>query len=328
MSALSKANPWAHYDESAIFEVSRPEYAESVYYGILMNNAEIHSIIAYNGVKDFSSFLRLQELLMNHNDAFGRFRIAGLCSGIGAAFSDKKMLSNEDLAVLEPFNLNIVDKKSWPSFRKMNAEYDSEIISADDAKVLLDTMPAYIEAVQLCTSGILRPDFRGGEFVVSKLKDGKWRTRVEHNPEVEFKMLHFDFSKVNDETAARLAKIKEAKSAGYVMEADIIRTSDFFYATKDGRGICPRYIEIGNRTSGKMLDEYAVPPDEKAENALVDCAIACVEKFGKPEQIAVYDRWNAALLDEFCKATGIALSVENLPCIDVYLAGREAKRKK
>jgi hypothetical protein len=324
MDALNAVNPWGICDAGNLFEIKGPGCAESVYVTPFMNTQKVRVLHVYSGLAELSSFFRLQTLL-DEGGKTSVFRVSGLQQSIGCVLSDRRLIAAEDSALFTALHYETKEKYAWPSFKRFRAELNSRGISADDAKVLLDTLPQYIEACKMVRQGIVSPEFDNGDIVFRQFKNNVWQTRVRRNPHLDIPILSFRFNDGKSETMDMLQKLKKTAPSPYTMETDIIRFNDFSEKNKNGDGVCKRLVLTANQTDGKLQNSIFVKPDNNANEELLDLLVYCMSKYGKPERLAVHDGYIGSIVRDLCKRIDITLTETGVPTIDKNLLGEDKK---
>jgi len=299
---FKKLAPWNWMFDSDMFGVQNPETDEIGYCCIMGAAGEHFALAVYLGTEGLDGYLRLQ----SGDYSEDLFEALYFQKCLMVSFENRKLLEEQDLAVIKKLGLQFRGRKSWPLFRDYSPGYYPWFITSDQARYLTLVLQQAVDIAQRFEDDPERlTDPLGIRYLVripKKKKNGlEWTEEwLEPAPYKETGTEVFSID------AAQWEKIKQFSMAEENWEVD------FFYfpqGIREGqeRPYYPYIMLWVEHYSGFILHSSMVKV-EQYESVFIEQCLKAFENAGYlPEEISVKKEEIFWLLEPVLSELGIRL---------------------
>ena len=319
---FKRDQPWKWLYDADIICVENPKDKMMGYCSVMGKGGEHYALGVYLGDEGIFGFYHLMEnadTIPSHQAI--QFQNCLMCS-----FEDREQLANDDRKQIKTLGLSFRGRNAWPMFRRYESGYYPWVINQEECIFLTHALRQTLYVANDLMAGRLKMDMEQGKTILrySEEKDGelKWYSKkIQLSvPTVKYKPVV-----INDDMLIR--KVKKASSMGDItLQLDVCYMPSPVQEDKDERPYFPRVFIIAEQNSGLILDfEMYQSIDDDANVTLNKLIGICLEK-GIPKEIKVRNESMVAILDDFCKKTGIKLkTVKRLSSVDQFIKELESR---
>lgn len=319
-SVFKQTQPWKWLYDADIICVENPK-DKMMGYGSVMGRAGEHFALGvYLGTGGLFGFYQI----MKHADTIPDHQAMHYQNCLMCSFEDRDFLANEDRKQIKDLGLSFRGRNAWPVFRRYEPGYYPWFINEEECIFLTHALRQVLFVAGNVLTGQLKMDMEQGKTIVrySEEKNGQLEW---YSKEVQLTFPAVSYSPVAITDDVLIQKIKKAGSMGNVsFQADICYMISPVRENKGERPYFPRIFVLAEPKSGRILDfEMYKSIGDDADVCLKKLIRMCL-KNGVPKEIQVRSEAMSAILEDFCKKTGIRLKVVKcLPGIDYIMEEME-----
>lgn len=312
-SAFKQVQPWKWLYDADIICVENPKDKTMGYCSVMGKGGEHYALGVYLGNEGIFGFYNLME----NANTIPRHQALHFQNCLMCSFEDRDLLANDDRKQIKALGLSFRGRNAWPMFRRFEPGYNPWFINQEECIFLTHALRQTLFVATHVITGQFRMDMEQGRTILrySEKKDGKLEW---YSKEIQLALPTVSYSpvKINDDVL--IQKIKKAGTMGNVsLQADTCYMPSAVQENKGERPFFPRVFILAEQKSGMVMDfEMYESISDDANVTLNKLINICLEK-GIPKEIQVRSEAMAAILDDFCKKTGIKLKiVKRLSVID------------
>lgn len=312
-SDFKRAQPWKNLYDADIICVENPKDRTMGYCSVMGRGGEHYALGVYlgdEGILGFYDMLEKADTIPPHQAL--HYQNCLMCS-----FEDRDQLSNEDRKQIKAIGLSFRGRNAWPMFRRFEPGYNPWFINEDECIFLTHALRQTLFVATNVMTGQLKMDMEQGKTIVrySEEKDDEleWYSKevqltiptVTYNPVV-----------INDDMI--IHKIKKAGSMGNIsLQVDTCYMPYPVQENRNERPYFPRVVIVAEQNSRSIIDFEMYQNIRDDANFALNKLVGIFLENGTPKEILVRNEAMVAILDDFCKKTGIKLkTVKRLSIID------------
>lgn len=247
--------PWTWLYAGDVFGIRNPETGEIGYVSIMGRNGEHYAVAVYLGAEGLMGFWRVEDGIDEYPEAIWEV------PQLQAAFEDRNLLRQEDLAVIKSLELKFRGRSAWPFFRSYVPGYYPWFVSGAEARFLtlcleqalemalrLKENPDLLEPITRGLYLIRTPEVKGAEMA--------WQDRWETPSPTPIMPLPptVQISQVSVERLTRLSHRPVTFQVDVAVAPMTIREKD------DPRPYFPYLLTVADDKTGLILGtEFLVP---------------------------------------------------------------------
>jgi len=304
-SVFKQVQPWKWLYDADIICVENPEDKTMGYCSVMGRAGEHYALGVYLGDEGIFGFYHLME----HADTIPSHQALHYQNCLMCSFEDRDLLTNEDRKQIKDLGLSFRGRNAWPMFRRYEPGYNPWFISEEECIFLTHALKQTLFVAGNVLTGQLRMNMERGKTIVrySEEKNGKLEW---YSKEVQLAFPTVSYSPVTITDDVLIQKIKKTGSMGNVsLQADTCYMTSAVQENKGERPYFPRVFILAEPKSGQILDFEMYRSISDDANVTLNKLISMCLENGVPKEIQVRSEAMAAILDDFCKKTGIKLKV-------------------
>ena len=319
---FKKAKPWDRMYDSDIICVENPTDKSIGYCSVMGRGGEHFALGVYLGDEGIFGYNKLLE----EGDTIPNHQLLHYQNCIMCSYEDRELLTNEDRKQIKELGFSFRGRNAWPMFRRYEPGFMPWHLNGEECVFLTHTLRQTLFVINTVEQDKLEKMLEEGKSILrySKQKNGilEWESKEIQMPYPE---VSYSTVEINDE--ALIHNVKKAGSRGNVsLEIDICYSPSAVQESRTERGYYPRLFVIADKNNGTIID-FGMHKDIREDvnvtlNKLINL---CLNK-GVPKEIQVRDDKMTAILQDFCRNSGINLKkVKHLRVID-YMIDEMANR--
>jgi hypothetical protein len=312
-SVFKQVQPWKWLYDADIICVENPKDKTMGYCSVMGRAGEHYALGVYLGNEGLFGFYHLME----NADIIPRHQALHYQNCLMCSFEDRDLLANKDRKQIKDLGLSFRGRNAWPIFRRYEPGYNPWFINDEECIFLTHALRQSLFVAGNVLTGQLRMDMEQGKTIIrySEEKDGKleWFSK-----EVQMELPTVTYNPVTISDDVLLQKIKKAGNMHNIsLQADTSYMPSAVQENNGERPYFPRVFILAEQKSGQILDFEMYQSISDDANVTLNKLIGICLENGIPKEIQVRNEAMAAILDDFCKKTGIKLKVvKRLPAID------------
>ncbi|MBS3987049.1 MAG: hypothetical protein KGZ38_03735 [Erysipelothrix sp.] len=302
---FKNAQPWKWLYDADLICVENPRDKTMGYCSVMGRGGEHYALGVYLGDEGIFGFCNLME----NADIIPQHEALHLQNCIMCSFEDRDMLASADRKQIKALGLSFRGRNAWPIFRRYEPGYHPWFINQEECIFLTHALRQTLFVAANVISGQLKMDMERRKTILrySKEENGKlqWYSKEISLP---YPTVSYKPVKINDDMV--IQKIKKAGSMGNIqLQIDTCYVTSPVRESKDERPYFPRVLIIAEQKSRQVVDfEMYQSITDDARVTLNKLMGMCLER-GTPKEIQVRSEAMIAILDDFCKKTGIKLKM-------------------
>jgi len=317
--AFKKAEPWQWLWDADLICVENPENGVIGYCSIMGRGGEHYALGVYLGDNGISKF----DKLMRVGDDIPSYETIHLQDCVMCSFDDREFVEKEDMKVIKELGLKFRGRNNWPVFRRFEPGFYPWFITDEECRFLTVAFQQSLLVAIGIKEGSIIIDF---EDSLSILRSNNKAINEWISEETKINILvenYVPFKMNNDIIIARVNKLPRDKGQSLEVE---VTYSPMPVRDPGERPSFPRLFVVADRKSGLICD-FEMYQDEK------DDAEKVISKLNNffidgvvPGNIFVRNESMLAILGDFCKLTGIKLTLkEELPMIEEFVGSMSSR---
>lgn len=315
-SDFKQYQPWKWQYDADIICVENPNNKTIGYCSVMGKGGEHYALGVYFGNEGFFGFYHLMENAdtIPYHQAL-HFQDCLMCS-----FEDRELLASEDRQQIKKLGLSFRGRNAWPMFRRYEPGYHPWFINEEECIFLTHALRQTLFVATNVMNGKLKMNMEQGKTIL-RYSEKKGSKLEWHSKEIQlaFPIVSYKPVEINDDMLIHRIK-KEGIVRNVSLQADICYMPNAVQEKRNERPYYPRIFILVEEKSGFVMDFEMYPSISDDANVTLNKLIGtCLEK-GIPKEIQVRREIMVAILEDFCKKTGIKLKkVERLSGVDEFI---------